>query len=128
MANETKPLFRPGAEVTALTTAAVTGKRFVGVSATRDTVTGLVKVAHATGGTKPFGVAAADIASGKPGLVQRGGILFVTAGGAITAGAAIEVDNVGRAVTRSTGVAVGVALETVAGAGLDVLVSLSIGV
>lgn len=128
MANETRPLFRPGAEVTVQTTTAVTGKRFVGVSATRDTVTGLVQVAAPAAGSAPFGVAAADIASNTIGLVQRGGILFVTAGGAITAGAAIEVDNVGRAVTRSTGVAVGVALETVAGAGLDVLVSLSIGV
>lgn len=126
MANETKPLFRPGAEVTALTTAAVTGKRFVGVSATRDTVTGLVKVAHATGATKPFGVAAADIASGKPGLVQRGGILFVTSGGAINAGAEIEVGANGKAVTKASGVSVGVALETVGATDLDVLVALDI--
>ena len=87
-----------------------------------------MNVAAPAAGSKPFGVAAADIACGAIGLVQRGGILFVTSGGAITAGAAVEVGNVGRAVTRSTGVAVGVALETVAGANLDVLVSLSIGV
>ena len=126
MANETKPLFRPGVEVTAQATADVTGKRFVGVSATRDTTTGLVKVAPGTGAAKPFGVAASDFKSGQAGLVQRGGILFVTSGGAINAGAQVEVGSGGKAVTLASGVAVGLALETVAGADLDVLVALDI--
>lgn len=112
MANESKPLFRPGQDVTALTTGAVTGSTFVGVSATRDATTGLVKVATATAASKPFGVAAADIASGATGLIHRGGILFVTAGGAITAGAQVEVATGGKAVTLASGVAVGTALET----------------
>lgn len=112
MANEAKPLFRPGQDVTALTTGAVTGSTFVGVSATRDTATGLVKVATATGASKPFGVASADIASGATGLIHRGGILFVTAGGAITAGAQVEVGSGGKAVVLASGVPVGTALET----------------
>lgn len=126
MANETRPLFRPGAEVTVQTTTAVTGKRFVGVSATRDTVTGLVQVAAPAAGSAPFGVAAADIASNTIGLVQRGGILFVTSGGAINAGAEIEVGANGKAVTKASGVSVGVALETVGATDLDVLVALDI--
>jgi hypothetical protein len=112
MANESKPLFRPGQEVTALTTGAVTGSTFVAVSATRDSTTGLVKVAAAGAGVKPFGVASADIASGAKGLIHRGGILFVTAGAAITAGAQVEVGTGGKAVTLASGVAVGTALET----------------
>lgn len=112
MANECKPLFRPGDEVTVLTTGAVTGSTFVGVSATRDATTGLVKVATATSAAKAFGVASADIASGAKGSVQRGGILFVTAGGAITAGAQVEVGSSGKAVALASGVAVGTALET----------------
>jgi hypothetical protein len=112
MANETKPLFRPGHEVSVLATADVTGSTFVGVSATRDATTGLVKVAPGTGAAKAFGVATADFANGKVGAVLREGITFVTAGGAITAGAQVEVGSGGKAVALASGVAVGQALET----------------
>jgi predicted RecA/RadA family phage recombinase len=125
MANESKPLFRPGVDVTALTTADVTGKTFVKVSATRDTTTGLVKVAPATAGVKPFGVAAYDIASGKTGSILRGGITFVTAGGAITAGAQVEINASGQAIAFASGVPVGTALETGSN-GNDVLIALDI--
>lgn len=125
MANESKPLFRPGADVTALTTGAVTGKTFVGVSATRDTTTGLVKVAPATAASKPFGVAAYDAASGATLTVQRGGILFVTAGGSIAAGAQVEIGSGGKVVTLASGVPVGVALETGTSSN-DVLIALDI--
>uniref|UniRef100_UPI001F4AFBF1 capsid cement protein n=1 Tax=Klebsiella pneumoniae TaxID=573 RepID=UPI001F4AFBF1 len=90
----------------------VTGSTFVGVSATRDAATGLVKVATATAAAKAFGVASADIASGATGLIHRGGILFVTAGGSITAGAQVEVGSGGKAVTLASGGAVGTALGT----------------
>jgi hypothetical protein len=112
MANECKPLFRPGHEVSVLATADVTGSTFVGISATRDATTGLVKVATGTGAAKAFGVATADFASGKVGAVLREGITFVTAGGAITAGAQVEVGSGGKAVPLASGVAVGQALET----------------
>lgn len=112
MANECKPLFRPGDEVTVLTTGAVTGSTFVNVSATRDATTGLVKVAVASAAGAAFGVATADIASGAKGSVIREGLVFVTAGGAITAGAKVEIASGGKAVTLSSGVAVGQALET----------------
>lgn len=112
MANECKPLFRPGHEVTVLATADVTGSTFVGVSATRDATTGLVKVATATAAAKAFGVATRDFANGAKGSVIREGILFVTAGGSIAAGAQVEVGTGGKAVTLASGVAVGTALET----------------
>lgn len=125
MANEAKPLFRPGADVTALTTGAVTGKTFVGVSATRDTATGLIKVAPATAAAKAFGVAASDAASGATVAVLRGGIVHVACGGTITAGAQVEVGTGGKAVVLASGVAVGQALETGA-SGAEVLVALDI--
>ena len=124
MANEAKPLFRPGAEVTAVTTAAVTGSTFVGVSGTRGS-DGLIKVATAAAAGKPFGVAARDIASGDVGHIHRGGILNVAAGGAIAAGDEVEVGASGKAVKLASGKPVGVALET-GTSGNPVLVALDI--
>lgn len=112
MANECNPLFRPGREITVLATAGITGKRVVGVSATRDTTTGLIKVAHAPAGTKGLGVASYDIASGAKGSIKRGGVLPVNAGGAITAGAEVEVGTNGQVIALASGKAVGIAVET----------------
>lgn len=125
MANEAKPLFRPGASVTAVTTAAVTGKTFVGVSATRDPASGLVKVAPATAAGKPFGVASFDAASGGTVTVLRGGIVAVAAGGSITAGTQVEIGTGGKVVTLASGVPVGLALETGSN-NSDVLIALDI--
>ena len=112
MANECKPLFRPGDQITVLATGAVTGSTFVDVSATRDTASGLVKVNTASAAAKAFGVATSDIASGATGSVIREGLVFVTAGGSISAGAEVEVGSNGKAVTLASGRAVGKALET----------------
>lgn len=125
MANECKPLFRPGAEVTVQTTGAVTGKTFVGVSATRDATTGLIKVAPATAAAKPFGVASYDAASGATLSVQRAGILPVTAGGTIAFGALVEIATGGKVVTLASGVPVGQALEAGTNNN-DVLIALDI--
>lgn len=124
MANEAKPLFRPGANVTVKTTAAVTGKTFVGVSAAPD-ADGLIKAATATAATKAFGVAARDIASGDTGLILRGGIVNVTAGGTIAAGAEVEVGSGGKAVTLASGKSVGTAVNA-GTSNNDVLVALDI--
>ena len=112
--NECIPLFRPGSDVTCLTTAAVVGKTFVDISATRDATEGLFKVATATSAARAFGVAAYDAASGArvPVIAGPGTIVPVTAGGAITAGAEVEVGASGKAVTLASGKAVGKALET----------------
>lgn len=116
MANECIPLYSPGGEITGQTTGAVTGKTFVDISATRDATTGLIKVATAAASTtvKAFGVAAYDALSGGRVAVLNtpGMVVPVTAGGAITAGADVEVGASGRVVARTTGYAVGKAVET----------------
>lgn len=113
MANECTPLFRPGADVTCLTTGAVTGKTFVDISAARDASTGLIKVATATAAGLKFGVAAYDAASGArvPVVRGKGSIVPVTAGGTIAAGAEVEVGSSGKAVTIASGKAVGRTIE-----------------
>lgn len=123
MANECNPLFRPGREITVLATATVTGKRCVGVSATRDATTGLIKVAHATAAGRALGVASADIASGATGSIKRGGVLPVTSGAGITAGVEVEVGTAGKVITLASGKAVGIAVETVGSADVDCLIA-----
>jgi hypothetical protein len=114
MANECIPLFRPGADITCLTTGAVTGCTFVDISATRDTTTGLVKVATATAAGNSFGVAAYDAASGArvPVVRGKGSIVPVLFGGAVTAGAEVEIATGGKAVVLASGKARGRAIET----------------
>lgn len=123
MANECTPLFRPGRDVTALTTAAVTGKTFVEVTADPDATTGLIKVGVAAAAARGFGVAAYDAAVGKTVPVIRGGIVPVTAGGAVTAGAEVEVGTDGKAIVLASGKAVGTAVKGAA-SGADALIAL----
>lgn len=124
MANECTPLFRPGADVTCLTTAAVTGKTFVNISANRG-ADGLIRVATAAGAALAFGVAAYDAASGArvPVIRNKGAIVPVTAGGTIAFGAEVEVGANGRAVIHSEGAKVGRAVEAGV-SGVDVHIEL----
>jgi hypothetical protein len=126
MANEAVPLFRPGSDVTCLTTGAVTGKRIVDTTTTVDATTGMIKVAHCAAGVRGWGVAAYDAGSGArvPVIAGPGTIVHVTSGAAITVGAEVEVGTTGRVITLASGKAVGKALSTVGGADLDVLVRL----
>lgn len=114
MANEAIPLFRPGSDVTCLTTAAVTGKTFVDISATVDATTGLLKVATAAAGARALGVAAYDAGSGArvPVIAGPGTIVYVTGGAGITAGAEVEVGTGGKVITLASGKAVGKSLGT----------------
>ncbi|MFC9761654.1 capsid cement protein [Rhodococcus jostii] len=121
MANECTPLFRPGRDITGLTTAGVTGKTFVDVSATRG-ADGLIKVATAAAGAKAFGVAKYDAGSGALVGIARGGILPVTAGGVIGYGAEVEVGTAGKAIALDEGKAVGKAVEAGTN-GNDVLIA-----
>lgn len=121
-ANVATPLFRPAHHVTARATGPVIGKRFVNISADMGD-DGMMQVALAGAGVASFGVAAADIATGATGLILCAGVLPVTAGGTITAGAQVEVDAAGRAVTLASGKAVGKAVES-ATVGVDVMVAL----
>jgi len=53
------------------------------------------------------------------------GISKVTAGAAIAAGANVEVDALGRVITRATGIPAGIALEAASGAGIVIAVYLA---
>lgn len=125
MANESIPLFRPGQDITALTTAAVTGKTFVNVTGPTDPTNGtLVRVATSAAGARALGVAAYDAASGARVPVIRGCITPVTCGAAVTAGAEVESDAAGKAITLATGKPLGKAVSTTAAANTDLFVAL----
>ena len=117
MANECIPLYQPGKHLTATVAgAAVTGKTFVDISgATLNPATGaLISVATATAAGKILGVAAFDAGLAARLSVIGEGVVPVTAGAAITAGAEVEVGASGKAITLASGKAVGRALTTAA--------------
>lgn len=126
MANECTPLFRPGRDITVLTTGAVVGKTFVAISGAPDATglkAGLLKAATCTGAAKAFGVASRDADSGTTVLVIKKGVVPVTAGGAIAVGAEVEVGASGKAVTLASGKAAGQAV-TVGVNGAEVMIDL----
>lgn len=93
------------------------GCTFVDISATRDVTTGLIKIATAAASTtiKAFGVAVKDqaVVGGNVAIIAGpGSIIPVLFGGAVTAGADVEVGAAGKAVAKTTGVSVGKAVET----------------
>lgn len=106
-------IYEPGRDLTAQASAAVTGKRFVAVSGNR-TANGNVAVAHAAAAGRVFGVAAHDAAQNQLVRVARGGVVRVTAAGAIAAFAEVQVGAGGTATALAAGVAVGFALTAVA--------------
>ena len=133
MANECIPLYRPGSDITAVAGGAITGKTFVKVSAglnPGNPVTGtsstLVTVVTNTAAGKAFGVATYDAASGArlPIICGPGHVVPVTSGAAVTAGAEVESDASGRAITLADGKPLGMALSASTGAGQDLLVRL----
>ncbi len=101
-------VYEPGRDVSGEATAAVTSRRFVKISG--DRVNGSLAIATATAAARIFGVAANDADTGELVRVARGGVVKVTAGGNINAFAEVEVGSSGKAVTKSSGVAVGFAL------------------
>jgi hypothetical protein len=127
MANESIPLYRPGADLTATVGAGgVTGKTFVDISAAVGAATGAnATVVTATAAGLTVGVASRDTTAGAKVHVLRGkgSIVPVTAGGNIAVGAEVEVGASGRAVTINTGKARGRAWSAGA-AGSDVFIEL----
>lgn len=110
MANECIPAYRPGADVTATASGAVTGKTFVDITGALNVANGTpITVATATGAASSVGVASRDTASGGKLHVLRGKglVLPVTAGGTIALGAEVEIGSSGRAVTLASGKARG---------------------
>ncbi|UEA58575.1 DUF2190 family protein [Gordonia otitidis] len=122
MANETKPLFRPGASVTIRATTALSGGRLVAIASAYD---GNFPTKLCPAGAKPFGVATADIASGALGTALREGIIPLIAGASITAGTQVESDAQGRVIPLNTGIPVGTAVEA-GTTGLPVAVALDV--
>lgn len=133
MANDLIPYFRPGQDVTGLCTAAVTGKRFVKISGNRTSGPGLsataegsvYRIAHANA-DRAIGVSKYDAPINGMCGVARGGIVPVTSGAAITAGAEVQADANGKAITLAAGKSLGVAMSGVGGADLDVEVALNV--
>ncbi|WP_422748008.1 DUF2190 family protein [Mycobacterium sp. WMMD1722] len=117
-------VYAPGADITAEATGAITARRFLAISGDRASG-GNISVAHATAAGRVCGVAATDAASGELVTVVRGNsrVVKVTAGGSIAAFAEVEVGTAGRAVTQSSGIAVGYAL-TAASNNTDAEISL----
>lgn len=105
--NPCKALYE-GDDVTGKVTAAVTGKRFVDISADQDAAIGSavgatndVKIAHAAAGAKPFGVSKKDqpTVGGVCGVhCKAKRIVPVTAGATIAAGKDVAVTTNGKAI------------------------------
>lgn len=123
MANENIGIYEPGQDVSGRPTTAVVGKRFVKISGNRSS--GNIAIAPADAAGKAFGVAGRDAAIGEVVRVMRGNsrVLLVNAGSNIAAGADVEVGSDGKAVTKTSGVAVGYAV-TEATSGGDAEISL----
>lgn len=111
-------------DVTVKASAAITGKRMVAPSGNRSggpalstDLNNVYTMAHAGAGTKAFGVAKYDIASGALGGVigTPGRRVIATAGAAIAAGAEVEVGTAGKVITLASGKPVGLCLSAAAG-------------
>ncbi len=111
-------VYSPGQDITGMATAASTTLTAVAISGDRSAGTGNVSVAPAAAGSRAFGVAAWDAAAGVLVRVARGGVVKVRAGGAITAGDAIQVGAGGTAVTATTGIVVGQAIASAPNGGI----------
>ena len=120
--NECIRYYDEGTDITGYVGSAVTGKRFVRISANRQagpalntsTTGGNVTIAPATAAGRIFGVAGWDGAVGDLVDVRRKGVVPVTAEGAIAAFAEVEVGTTGKAITKTSGVAVGFVLSAAA--------------
>jgi hypothetical protein len=100
-------IYEPGHNITAEATAPVSGKTFLGISGDR-TMGGSLSVATAAAGGRVFGVAKWDATTGQLVGVARGGVVRVITGAvALTAGVEVQSDAAGKAVVKSTGIAVG---------------------
>lgn len=141
LANECIPFYRPGADITAVVSATVIGKRCVKISGNRQAFpgaagssattvgTGNVTVAHADAGGRIFGVAkwdatTTDVNNGQVGVIRGpGNVVPITCSANITAFAEVEVTTNGQVAPKASGVAIGFAI-TAATSGTDAQISL----
>lgn len=110
-------LFNDARFISCKCSAAVTGGRFVKISATVDATNGNPVVAHAGAGQKVFGVAMFDAPiNGYVTVARAPNVMPVTSGAAIAAGAQVESDANGKAITLDAGKPAGTCINTVGGA------------
>lgn len=121
--NVALPYFKAGQDVTGSATVALTGKRFVAIAAGGRP--GAPAIGAAVAGAKPFGVLGHDVAKDGHVHVLRGGIVPVTAGADLTAGTEVEVGADGKAVAKTSGIAVGTVIANAA-TGADAAIALSL--
>jgi hypothetical protein len=134
LVNDCIPYKRPGEDISAKATAAVAGKRFVKVSGARTSGPGLAataegsvyQAAQCVAGDRAIGVSAWDAALNEIFTIIIGGIVPVTSGAAITAGAEVQADANGKAITLAAGKSLGVCMNTVAGADVDAEIKLAL--
>ena len=102
-ANESLRYFADDDDLTYTANSAVTGCRFLGIKANKDS-DGLLKLSHTslTAGQSVVGVSAYDVASGARGLALRHGEVQVLAGEALAAGDDVYTTATGTAVKLAT--------------------------
>jgi hypothetical protein len=126
--NAIVPLFEPGGRVTCRATAAVSAGHFVSPSgfeqdpainvSTPMTGGNMIKVAHTGAGLKALGVAVWDASGDGETLAviaQSKAIVPVVSSGAIAAGAEVESNATGVAITLASGRPLGLAVAAAAG-------------
>jgi hypothetical protein len=131
------PYYEPGGRITAHADVALTGKRFVAISATKQpgatlttsgvdqTSGGNIRVGNPAAGARTLGVASHDAPVGSKVTVisTPGTVVPVTTVAALLANVEVETDAAGRAVALGAGRARGVTLAD-APAGGDAMVKL----
>lgn len=140
MANDCIPIYEPGGTITAHCSGAVTGRRFVKLTADAqgggfigldsDALGGNIVVGPCTAtAERVLGVANRDAASGgKVGVLATPGLVLPCEGGAaISAGVEVMVDSVGRVITFAVAAnrySVGIALADCTGIGAIAVVKI----
>lgn len=131
--NECIPWFHPGESLTVhATPAAIRGKRFVTFTGSQGSGPllsttnegGNIIAQEAGAGLKAQGVAKYDAAIGFKTGVWRAGVVPMTSGAAVAAGAGVQSDAQGRAITLAAGIRLGTAVTAAAGADVDFYVAL----
>lgn len=137
--NEAIAYFDPGDDLTCHASAAIIGRRFVRPTGNKqvasqalasDGAGGTTPVAHATGaaGEKPLGVSTYDQPNinGKIPIMRGHKVAPVEMGAAAAAGAQVQSDATGRAVTLAAGVSCGLLLNSPTAAGQIGIVALDL--
>lgn len=106
----------PGLRFSLPAAVTIARRRFVNVNSSSAAI-------YATAGGAAIGVSMDDAAAGNPVTISDG-IVMVEAGGAITAGAQVQVGSNGVAVPKTSGVGIGVAITGASGVGQIVAIKL----